>query len=118
MVAPNLRATLQCSVSNSTGMKLCWSKRACLGLLAAAAAGCASLGEYVWAESLPEAGEKGPGEYRLAPGDVIFVRVFNQDAASGRTRIRPDGQVTVPFVNDVPAAGRTTQELGKMLQER
>ena len=99
-------------------MYLHWSKRASLGLLAAAAVGCASLGQYVWAESLPDTGEKGPGEYRLAPGDVIFVRVFNQDAASGRTRIRPDGQVTVPFVNDVPAAGRTTLELAKTLEAR
>jgi polysaccharide export outer membrane protein len=95
-----------------------WSKRASLALLAAAAVGCASLGQYVWAESLPETEEKGPSEYRLAPGDVIFVRVFNQDAASGRTRVRPDGRVTVPFVNDVRAAGLTTQELAKMLEGR
>ncbi len=94
------------------------SKRACLGLAVAALLGCASLGEYVWAESLPDTAEKGPAEYRLAPGDVIFVRVFNQDGASGRTRIRPDGQATIPLVNDVPAAGRTPQELSKMLQER
>ncbi len=94
------------------------SKHACLGLAVAAVLGCASLGEYVWAESMPDSSEKGPAEYRLAPGDVIFVRVFNQDAASGRARIRPDGQVTVPFVNDVPAAGRTTQELAKLLETR
>jgi polysaccharide export outer membrane protein len=99
-------------------MNMYWSKRALLGLLAAAVCGCASLGEYVWAESLPEAGEKASGEYRLAPGDLIFVRVFNQDAASGRTRIRPDGQVTVPFINDVRAAGLTTQELAKLLEGR
>jgi polysaccharide export outer membrane protein len=99
-------------------MKLDRSKRACWGLVLAVAVGCASLGEYVWPESLPDPAEKGPGEYRLAPGDVIFVRVFNQDAASGRTRVRPDGQATVPFLNDVPAAGRTTLELAKVLETR
>jgi len=98
-------------------MKLLWSKRASLGLLAAAI-GCAGLGDYVWADALPEAPANAPGEYRLAPGDLIFVRVFNQDPISGRTRVRPDGQVTIPFVNDVPAAGRTTQELAKTLEVR
>jgi len=100
-------------------MKHSWSKRAALGLLLAfTALGCAGVGEYVWADSLPETSADAGGEYRLARGDLIFVRVFNQDPLSGRTRVRPDGQVTIPFVNDVPAAGRTTQELAKTLESR
>lgn len=91
-------------------------RRSLVGAVAAAVLGCAGMGQYVWAEALPEPSADAPGEYKLAPGDVIFVRVFNQDQMSGRTRIRPDGRVTVPFVNDVPAAGRTTQELGKALE--
>jgi polysaccharide export outer membrane protein len=98
-------------------MTLLWSKRASLGLLAAAI-GCAGVGEYVWADALPDAPANAAGEYRLAPGDLIFVRVFNQDPLSGRTRVRPDGQVTIPFVNDVPAAGHTTQELAKTMEVR
>jgi polysaccharide biosynthesis/export protein len=77
---------------------------------------CADLGQYVWVDSLPEEAATFNAQYRLAPGDLIFVRVFNQDALSGRTRVRPDGQVTIPFVNDVPAAGRTTQELAKAME--
>jgi len=102
---------------NFARMKLLWTKRASLGLLVAAL-GCAGVGEYVWADAMPETPANAPGEYRLAPGDLIFVRVFNQDPLSGRTRVRPDGQVTVPFVNDVPAAGRTPQELAKTLETR
>jgi polysaccharide export outer membrane protein len=102
---------------NFARMKLLWSKRASLGLLAAAL-GCAGVGEYVWADVLPEAPANAPGEYRLSTGDLIFVRVFNQDPLSGRTRVRPDGQVTIPFVNDVPAAGRTPQELAKTMEAR
>jgi polysaccharide export outer membrane protein len=102
---------------NLARMKLLWTKRASLGLLAAAL-GCASVGEYVWVDALPETPASAPGGYRLSAGDLIFVRVFNQDPLSGRTRVRPDGQVTVPFVNDVPAAGRTTQELAKTLETR
>ena len=89
-----------------------------LGVFAAAAVGCASLGEYVWADSLPEtpANPANPGAYVLGPGDTIFVRVFNQESVSGRSRIRPDGRITIPFLNDVQAAGRTTEELGQTLQ--
>jgi polysaccharide export outer membrane protein len=89
---------------------------ALLGAIAAGAIGCANLGQYVWAESLPEAPASPAPEYVLAPGDTIFVRVFNQDSVSGRTRIRPDGRVTIPFVNDIPAAGRTPEDLAKALQ--
>jgi polysaccharide biosynthesis/export protein len=99
-------------------MKLLWTKRGSWGLLLAAALGCAGMGEYVWADTLPETPATAGAEYRLAPGDLIFVRVFNQDPLSGRTRVRPDGQVTIPFVNDVPAAGRTPQELAKTMEAR
>ena len=88
------------------------------GVLLLVAVGCTDLGQYVWADALPEAPPAVGNDYLLAPGDLIFVRVFNQDAVSGRTRVRPDGKVTVPFVNDVPAAGHTTQDLAKTLGDR
>ena len=75
-------------------------RRSWLGAVAAAVLGCAGPGHYVWAETLAETPAEPTGEYKLAPGDLIFVRVFNQDPLSGRTRVRPDGRVTVPFVNE------------------
>jgi polysaccharide export outer membrane protein len=91
-------------------------RSACLGV-AIAALGCANLGPYVWADALPDT-PFNTGEYLLAPGDLIFVRVYNQDNMSGRTRVRPDGRVTIPFVNDIPAAGRTTQALAAAVQDQ
>lgn len=90
-------------------------KAAFLGIVVTAL-GCANLGQYVWADSLPDPPANAAGEYLLVPGDLIFVRVFNQDPLSGRTRVRPDGRVTIPFVNDVPAAGVSTQELAKRME--
>jgi polysaccharide biosynthesis/export protein len=87
-----------------------------LAAACAAMVSCADLGSYVWADVLPESTRNAPPEYLLEPGDTIYVRVFNQENLSGRTRVRPDGRITIPFVNDVPAAGRTTQELSKTLQ--
>jgi polysaccharide export outer membrane protein len=84
--------------------------------LCAGTIGCADLGHYVWANDLPDAPVPPAGKFVLAPGDAIYVRVFNQDTLSGRLRIRPDGRITIPFINDVPAAGATTVELAQTLQ--
>jgi polysaccharide biosynthesis/export protein len=86
--------------------------------LVAAALGCANLGPYVWADSLPDPPANSTGEYLLVPGDVIFVRVFNQEDLSGRRRVRPDGRVTIPLLNDIQAAGRTTQAFADDVQNR
>ena len=90
-------------------------KGAFLGVVVAGL-GCSNLGQYVWADSLPDPPANAAGEYLLVPGDLIFVKVFNQDSLSGRTRVRPDGRVTIPFVNDVAAAGVSTQELAKRME--
>lgn len=93
-------------------------KRVCL--LAALCAGtisCANLGRYVWADQLPDAPAHPPsGEFVLSPGDTIYVRVFNQENLSGHMRIPPDGRITIPFVNDVQAAGTTPPEVARTLQ--
>jgi polysaccharide biosynthesis/export protein len=94
--------------------------RLILAAAAATAVSCATTATtatYVWADSLPEQSTV-PAEYLLAPGDSIYVRVFNEDAISGRVRVRPDGRVTVPFVNDVVAAGQTTEQLAKAVQAK
>ena len=89
---------------------------ACI-LCAGAMLGCASMGSYVWVDQfMTTDSAREPPPYRLAPGDVLFVRVFNQDNISGRSRVRPDGRITVPFVNDVPVAGKTTMEVATVLE--
>lgn len=55
-------------------------------------------------------------EYVLAPGDAISVRVFQQDAMSARVKVRADGVVTLPLVNDVAAAGKTPTALARELE--
>lgn len=53
---------------------------------------------------------------RLRPGSLINVRVAQSSALSGQSRIGSDGQIYVPFVGRVPAAGRTPKELGRDLE--
>ena len=87
-------------------------------LLLACAAGCANLGKYVWIDDYTEAAQPATNGYVIAPGDSISVRVYNQDAMSARERVRPDGKVSLPFLNDVDAAGYTPSVLAQQLQTR
>lgn len=57
-------------------------------------------------------------EYVIASGDVLQVRVFQQDAMSARVKVRADGKVSLPLVNDVPAAGKSPGVLAQELQVR
>lgn len=89
-------------------------------LLAAAlslAPGC-SVGRYVWVDDLKEPISADETEYLIAAGDLLNVRVFNQEGISGKVRVRPDGRISLPFVNDVEAAGQTPAALARRLQLR
>lgn len=55
-------------------------------------------------------------EYVIAPADVIQVRVFQQEAMSARVKVRADGKVSLPLVNDVLVAGKTPISLAAELQ--
>lgn len=55
-------------------------------------------------------------EYVIAVGDVLQVRVFQQDAMSARVKVRADGKVSLPLVNDVVAAGKSPAVLAGELQ--
>src|SRR5678816_4461213 len=49
--------------------------------------------------------------YRLGPDDLVDVVVWKEAALSATVPVRPDGKITLPMAGDVPAAGRTTDEL-------
>jgi polysaccharide biosynthesis/export protein len=75
----------------------------------ALATGCAHGGGYFWVEALPPAREA--AVLRIAPGDLLSVRVWNHDNLAVRERVRDDGRISLPFLNDVQADGQTTEEL-------
>ena len=83
-----------------------------------ALAGCGGVGKFVWVDDLPPAPAQSQGAYVLGPGDLISVRVYGQEGHSARGRIRTDGKITLPFLNDVQAAGYTPTALGQQLQTR
>lgn len=90
-------------------------RRALFFVFALALAGCVSA-PYVWINDLPM--EATRGDYLIASGDVLNVRVFNQDAMSTRARVRSDGKIAVPFLGDVEARGQEPAALSKTLEGR
>lgn len=81
-------------------------------LVAAVACGlvgfaCSSGGRYVWYTALPRS-EWGapPPEYVIGVGDVLTVKVYEQDGLSGTLKVRPDGRVSVTLIGEVVAAGK------------
>jgi polysaccharide export outer membrane protein len=88
---------------------------AALGLAALGA--CASSGgRFVWADKyVPPAAESG---YAIAPGDVLNVRVWDNEKLSTKARVRADGRISVPLLDDVPVAGRQPPEIARDLEQR
>ena len=90
------------------------------GLVACALlASCSSVGQYVWVEDYPQPSrlQASPGSV-IQPGDLISVRVYNQEGMSAKGRVREDGKFSLPLLNDVEAAGLTPNALAQQLQTR
>lgn len=68
-------------------------------------------------EDLPAAPLAAEPAFRVGPGDVLSVRVWNQESMSqARARVRDDGRISVPFLQDVHVAGRTPEALSRDLE--
>lgn len=76
-----------------------------LAALAPTSLGCGGAATYVWADAMSD--HEPPVSYVIAPGDVLGVRVFNQDNMSTRARVRSDGKIAVPFVGEIDVLGKT-----------
>jgi len=84
-------------------------------LFAVVLAGCTTT-PYVWINDLPIEGAG--SEYTIASGDLISIRVFNQDNMSVRSRVRSDGKIAVPFLGDVEVRGKAPSAVSKSLEAR
>jgi protein involved in polysaccharide export with SLBB domain len=59
-----------------------------------------------------------PQEFRLQPGDTVEVLFEYWPELTGTQQIRLDGNISVPFLGDIQAAGRTPGELDGFLTEQ
>jgi len=56
-----------------------------------------------------------PAPYVLQVGDIIGIRFWDNPELDDEMTIRPDGVISMPFVDEVQAAGRTPSELDEEL---
>lgn len=56
--------------------------------------------------------------YRLQPHDLIAIKFWGSPELNEEQRIRPDGRISLPFVDEVQAAGLSPEELDHVLTER
>ena len=90
-----------------------------LAVISLVVSACSSVsGSYVWVEVYPVRPEAAKEALLIKPGDVLDVRVLNQDQVSGKARVRSDGKVALPFLNEVQAAGFAPGALAQDLQTR
>lgn len=54
-------------------------------------------------------------EYVIGVDDVLNVIVWRNEAFTRTVRVRPDGKITLPLINDIPASGFTPTELRRMI---
>ncbi|TGD71870.1 polysaccharide export protein [Mangrovimicrobium sediminis] len=59
------------------------------------------------------------GNYKINPGDILEVYVWNEEDLTRQVRVRPDGFISLPLAGEVQAGGKTPAEvttaLGKAL---
>jgi len=67
---------------------------------------------------LPAVAGEGNGKpYVIGGGDVLEVNVWRNVELSRTVTVRPDGMISLPLIHDIPASGRTVEELQMVISE-
>lgn len=78
---------------------------------------CGDVGKFVWVDDYPRA--TAAESFVIQPGDTISVRVYNQEAlTTNKARVRADGRISLPLLNDVVASGYSPTTLSQQLETR
>ena len=112
-----------------SGMRQNFTDGAWVGKMVSIATGClivASLSAcaqtlqapFVWIDEWREPVPISKNDYVIGVGDLINVQVWEQEKMSGRVRVRSDGRVSLPFLDDVPVVDMTPVDLARDLEGR
>ena len=92
------------------------------GILMLAAGLCACTPSNIPTGNLKEASEASINipefVYRLGAGDKIRVFVFGEEEMSGEFEVSNQGNVSLPYIQDVKAQGLESSELEKRIEKR
>jgi polysaccharide biosynthesis/export protein len=83
-------------------------------LVLAATLGCSGGGPYVWVSQLPQ--DQTDDRYLIASGDLLSVRVYNQENLSTHARVRSDGRIAMPLIGEVDVRGKQPATVSRELE--
>lgn len=75
-----------------------------------------SLGGAIPVEQFKDDANSSASDYVIAVGDTLAIQVFDQPQMSGKMPVRSDGKISLAFVSDVEAAGKTPSKLAADLE--
>jgi polysaccharide export outer membrane protein len=96
---------------------------ACVAASLFATVSCGGGGSYVWYSDLPKS-EWGPttsaptADYIIGVGDVVSVRVYEQEGVATTSKVRTDGRISMTLIGEVVAAGKRPTMLARELETR
>ncbi len=64
-----------------------------------------------------DAGAVPQTDYLIGPGDNLSIIVWRNPEVSQVVPVRPDGKITTPLVEDLPASGKTSTELARDIEK-
>jgi polysaccharide export outer membrane protein len=77
----------------------------------------AELAKTAEPEAAP-AGGGAPPDYTIGADDTLRVSVWKEPDLTATLPVRPDGKISLPLLNDVPAAGLTPMQLAAAITEK
>ncbi|MCC7486306.1 MAG: polysaccharide export protein [Burkholderiales bacterium] len=86
--------------------------RVILALVALLLGGC-----YTTYPPAPPVVESFEPQYLIGPGDSVNIQVWRNPELSMTVTVRPDGKLTTPLVEDIPASGRTPTQLAREIEK-
>ena len=95
------------------------AKLACLALLGFTAIGMWAQDDATHNQGTPAKGPateaavpaETPADYVIGADDSLHISVWKEPDLSATLPVRPDGKISLPLLNDVPAAGLTPMQL-------
>ena len=57
-------------------------------------------------------------EYRIGSDDSLQIFVWRNPELSTDVPVRPDGRITIPLIEDLPATGKTPTELARDIEKK
>ncbi|MEO6030868.1 MAG: XrtA/PEP-CTERM system exopolysaccharide export protein [Burkholderiaceae bacterium] len=105
------------SCGRADARNLPWGRATGLLFLCAAAialSACTTLAPYPPAPRVVDAPNL---RYKIGPLDTLNIVVWRNPELSATVTVRPDGYISTPLVEDIPAAGRNPADLSRDLEK-